>query len=63
MLVVLLPPLGPTSLFLFGHLGGPTSYFPSSGQGTMDFTSQPVAGYFQSGQNLHPTMAQGSFIF
>lgn len=40
--VVLHPPLGPTSLLflLFGQLGGLTFHFPTTGQGTMHFTSK-----------------------
>lgn len=64
--VVLHPPLGSASLLLllllFGHLGSLTSYFPSTGQRSMDFTSKHAASYFQSGQSLHPTLAQGSLI-
>ncbi|XP_004404768.1 PREDICTED: uncharacterized protein LOC101370521 [Odobenus rosmarus divergens] len=32
----------------------------SQGQGTTDFTSKCVAGYFQGGQSLHSTLTQGS---
>lgn len=53
--------LGPTSprFLLFGHFGS-LNLFPSTGQGTVDFTSKHAAGYFQSGQNLYPALAQGS---
>ena len=63
-LVVQHTPLGPAHLLflLFGHLGSLTSYFPSTGQGTMDFTSKHVAGYLQSAQSLHPTLTRGSLI-
>ena len=63
-LVVLHPPLCSTSplFLLFGHLGGLNSYFPSTGQGAMDFTSQHVACYFQTDQRLYPRLTRGSLI-
>ena len=65
VLVVLHTPLGPACLLLLlllSHLGSLTSHFPSTGQGTMDFTSKHAAGYFQSAQSLHATLAQSSLI-
>ena len=63
-LVVLHTPLGLAHLLflLFSHLGSLTSYFPSTGQGTMDFTSKHVSGYFQSALSLHPTLTHSSII-
>ncbi|KAK7819088.1 hypothetical protein U0070_002400 [Myodes glareolus] len=58
--VVLHPSLGPACLLLLllllGHLGSLTSHFSSTGQGTMNFTSQHAASYFQSGQSFHATL-------
>ena len=43
--VVLHTPLGPARLLLLlGHLGSLTSHFPSTGQGTMDFTCSGKGG-------------------
>ena len=62
--VVLHTSLGPASLLflLFGHLGSLTSDFPSTGQGTMNFTSKHRAGYFQSAQGFYPTLAEDGLI-
>ena len=59
--VVLHTPLGPAChcllFLLLGHLGSLTSHFPSTGQGTMDFTSKHAISYFQGAQSLYPTLA------
>lgn len=49
VMVVLHLPLGSVCLLflLFGHLGSLPSYFPSTGQGMMGFTSTHGAGYFR----------------
>lgn len=47
---------------LFGHSGSPASYFASTGQGSMGFTSKHAVGYFHGGQSLHTMLACSSLI-